>query len=189
MFRDILSAVAMLLVTVAAAAQVNPVSWPARDENGIVAGTTTRPADDAVLDIAPAELSLHFPNDVRLVKLTLRDENRAWVEINFRYTPSPRRSYVWELPDLPPSVYYIADWAILSPREQLIRGSFSFAFGPGAQAPSIIREAEELFLRQRAGTDPNTRYVAPPSTRIIINQEPRPFDPPFTIDLDDDVPC
>ena len=183
-----LAAGAALLAAVAASAQVNPVSWPAREPNGLAASTATSPADDAVLDIAPGELSLVFPDDVRLVKLTLRDENRAWVEIDFRYNPRPRRSYLWKLPDLPPAVYYTADWAILSAREQLIRGSFSFAFGPGAQAPSLIREAEELFLRQRAGTDPDTLYVAPPPTRIIINRDPPRFDPPFTIDLDDE-PC
>ncbi len=187
--RDSLTSALLLLAASAACAQVNPVSYPPRDEGGLAANTDTRPADDAVLDIAPGELSMNFPSDVRLVKLTLHDDNRSWVEINFRYSPGPRRNFVWELPELPPAVYYTADWAILSARDQLIRGSFSFAFGPGAQAPSLIREAEELFLQQRAGTDPDTRYVAPPRTRIIINQEPRPIDPPFTIDLDNEEPC
>ena len=188
-FRDTLFAAAALLATNAAIAQVNPVSYPGRDEGGIVAATATSPADDAVLAMAPDELELVFPDNMRLVKLTLRDENRQWVEINFRYSPNPRRSYIWKLPELPPAVYYTADWAVLSPREQLIRGSFSFAFGIGAEAPSIIREVEELFLRQRAGTDPDTRYVAPPPTRIIIDREPPRFDPPFTIDLDQEEPC
>ncbi len=170
-------------------AQVNPASYPARDENGLAANAATRPLDDAVLDLAPEELSLVFPASVRLVKLVLRDENRAWVDIDFRYNPRPRSDYVWKLPELPPAVYYTAEWAILSAREQLIRGSFSFAFGPGAQAPSLIREAEELFLRGRAGTDPDTRYVAPPPTRIIIDRDPPRFDPPFTIELDNEEPC
>ncbi|MXZ31936.1 MAG: copper resistance protein CopC [Gammaproteobacteria bacterium] len=187
--RASLTSALLLLAASAACAQVNPVSWPPRDEGGLAANTTTMPADDAVLDIAPREVSLVFPNDVRLVKLTLRDETRAWVEINFRYNPRPRRNFVWELPELSPAVYYTADWAILSAREQLIRGSFSFAFGAGAQPPSLIREAEELFLQQRAGTDPDTRYVAPPPTRIIINRDPPRFDPPFTIDLDTEEPC
>ena len=186
---EFVSAVVLLSAAGTVFAQVNPASYPARDESGLAAGAVTSPTNDAVLNIAPDELSLVFPDDVRLVKLTLRDENRAWVEINFRYNPRPRQDYVWKLPDLPPAVYYTADWAILSAREQLIYGSFSFAFGPGAQPPSLIREAEELFLQQRAGTDPDTRYVAPPATRIIINQDPRPFDPPFTIDLDEEEPC
>ncbi|MCY4183412.1 MAG: copper resistance protein CopC, partial [Gammaproteobacteria bacterium] len=188
-FLCVLTAAAMLLGLGAASAQVNPASYPLRDENGLAAQAATSPADDAVLALAPEELSLLFPASVRLVKLTLRDEKRGWIDINFRYNPSPRRDYVWQLPELPEAVYYTAEWAILSARERLIRGSFSFAFGPNAQAPSIIREAEELFLRQRAGTDPDIRYVAPPPTRIIINQDPRPFDPPFTINLDEDNPC
>ncbi len=189
LYRECLPAAFLLLAAGAAFAQVNPASYPMRDESGLAEATATLPADDAILDMAPGELSLVFPENVRLVKLTLRDENRAWVEINFRYNPRPRRDYVWRLPDLPPAVYYTADWAILSAREQLIHGSFSFAFGPGAQAPSLIREAEELFLQQRAGTDPDTRYVAPPPTRIIINRDPPRFDPPFTIELDAEEPC
>ena len=188
-FRQCLLAAVMSLAASAAFAQVNPASYPLRDEGGLAAATDTTPADDAILAIAPEELNLVFPENVRLVKLTLRDENRAWVEIGFRYNPRPRRDYVWKLPELPPAVYYTADWAILSAREQLIYGSFSFAFGPGAQAPSLIREAEELFLQQRAGTDPDTRYVAPPPTRIIINRDPPRFDPPFTIELDTEDPC
>ncbi len=187
--RVSLTSALLLLAASAACAQVNPVSRPPRGEGGLAANTATMPADDAVLGIAPSELSLAFPDDVHLVKLTLRDETRAWIEINFRYNPRPRRNFVWELPELPPATYYTADWAILSARGQLIRGSFSFAFGAGAQPPSLIREAEEAFLQQRAGSDPDTRYVAPPPTRIIINREPPRFDPPFTIDLDTEEPC
>ena len=188
-FSGSLAVLAALLMGGAALGQVNPATYPHRDENGLGANATTLPADDAVLELAPEALNLVFPDNVRLVKLTLRDEKSAWVDINFRYNPRPRRDYVWNLPELPAAVYYTAEWAILSDREQLIRGSFSFAFGPDALAPSVIREAEELFLRERAGTDPDTLYVAPPPTRIIINQEPRPFDPPFTIDLEEDGPC
>jgi hypothetical protein len=80
--------------------------------------------------------------------------------------------------------YYTADWAILGNNDQLIRGSFSFAFGPDAEAPSAIRRAQELLLEQRYG-DPSIRYVAPPPTQIILDQDPPRFDPPFTIQLDD----
>ncbi len=187
--REYLFVVVLLSAPGAALAQVDPASYPARAGNGFAASIATSPMDDAVLDIAPEQLGLVFPDDVRLVKLTLRDENREWVEINFRYSPRPRRSYLWKLPDLPPAAYYTADWAVLSSRERLIRGSFSFAFGPGVQAPSLVREAEAIFLRRRAGTDPDTLYVAPPPTRIIINRDPPRFDPPFTIDLDDGDPC
>ena len=49
----------------------------------IAAKTKTSPADDATLDLAPNMMTLEFPSPVRLVKLTLRNEQRDWVAINF----------------------------------------------------------------------------------------------------------
>jgi methionine-rich copper-binding protein CopC len=143
----------------------------------------TAPGNDEVLGSAPAEISIQFPRAVRLVKLTLRNESRDWVDIQFRYNPRPGQRYILPLPQLGSAKYYTADWAILGVNDQLIRGSFSFAFGPEARAPSFHKAAEELVMRQRYG-DPSIQYVAPPRTQIIIDQEPRRFDPPFTINLD-----
>lgn len=147
----------------------------------------TAPGNDEVLGSAPAELSIQFPRAVRLVKLTLRNESRDWVDIQFRYDPRPGQRYKLPLPQLDSAKYYTADWAILGVNDQLIRGSFSFAFGPDARAPSFHKAAEELVMRQRYG-DPTIQYVAPPRTQIIIDQEPRRFDPPFTINLDPEDP-
>ncbi|MBT72179.1 MAG: hypothetical protein CMQ15_09105 [Gammaproteobacteria bacterium] len=159
----------------------------AADSTGIAAKTETSPLDDSVLDVAPMQLSLLFPRQVRLVKLTLRNEQRDWVDISFRYRPSMAANYIWELPDLQDATYYTVDWALLTANEQLVQGSFSFAFGPGAEPPSVIREAEELRLQTRYA-DPNTRYVTPPRTEIIIDRDPPIFDPPFAIDLDEEDP-
>ncbi|MCG8413953.1 MAG: copper resistance protein CopC [Pseudomonadales bacterium] len=148
----------------------------------ILSKTETQPTDDSVLAVAPASLSLNFPARVRLVKLILRDENHQWVDIDFRYSPRPNDAFQWQLPVLPEAAYYTADWAILGYGDQLIRGSFSFAFGPEAQPPSIYKEAERLLLESRYG-DPTIRYVAPPRTTIILPEDERSFDPPFTIDL------
>ena len=148
----------------------------------IAVKTKTSPADDATLDVAPNRMALEFPSPVRLVKLTLHNEQRDWVEINFRYSPSDKKYYHWDLPTLAPAAYYTADWAILSDSDRLVRGSFSFSFGTEAQPPSVVRAAEEKLLLQRYG-DPTIRYVPPPRTQIIINQEPPQFDPPFTIEL------
>jgi len=155
------------------------------DITGIVAETETSPANDAVLTAAPENLNLNFPRAVRLVKLTLRNEQRDWVDISFRYSPRARESYQWQLPVLQPAVYYTADWAILGINDRLIKGSFSFAFGPDAERPSISRAAEEALLLQRYG-DPTIQYVAPPRTNIILDQDPPRYDPPFTIDLEED---
>ena len=148
----------------------------------IAVKTKTSPADDATLDVAPNMMTLEFPSPVKLVKLTLHNEQRDWIEINFRYSPSDRKYYHWDLPILAPAAYYTADWAILSDSDKLVRGSFSFSFGSEAQPPSAVRAAEEELLLQRYG-DPTIRYVPPPRTQIIINQEPPQFDPPFTIEL------
>lgn len=154
----------------------------AADITGIIAKTESSPLDDAVLDSAPSQLSLVFPQPVRLVKLTLRNELRDWIDIRFRYDPKLDNSFVWVLPDLRDASYYTADWAILAANERLVRGTFSFSFGPGAEPPSLAKEAAALLLEMRAG-DPNTRYVQPPRTEIIIDRDPPNYDPPFTIKL------
>tara|TARA_B100000315_G_scaffold88969_1_gene81750 strand:+ start:2836 stop:3426 length:591 start_codon:yes stop_codon:yes gene_type:complete len=159
----------------------------AADSTGIAAKTETSPLDDSVLDVAPEQFKLLFPSQVRLVKLTLRNEQRDWVDISFRYNPSMAANFVWELPDLQDATYYTTDWAVLTANEQLVKGSFSFAFGPGAEPPSVIREAEALRLQTRYG-DPDVRYVDPPRTEIIIDRDPPIFDPPFVIELDEEDP-
>ena len=158
----------------------------AADSTGIAAQTKTSPADDSVLDEAPKSLDLEFPETVRLVKLTLRNDQRDWVDISFRYNPAVGKIYVWDLPDLHGATYYTVDWAVLGDSEQLQRGSFSFSFGIGAEAPSATREAAAILLDIRTGDgDPTTRSVTPPRTQIIINREPPNYDPPFTIDLEE----
>ena len=142
----------------------------------------TNPVNDEVLEVAPEMLSIEFPNAVRLVKFTLRNDTREWIDINFRYRPTAGVRYSLSVPELSGAKYYTAEWAVLGINDQLIRGSFSFAFGPDARAPSYHQAAEELILRQRYG-DPTIQYVAPPRTQIIIDQKPRRFDPPFTINL------
>ena len=163
-----------------------PISFPRFLQSAgvadIAAKTKTSPIDDATLDVAPKKMTLEFPSPVRLVKLTLHSEQRDWVEINFRYSPTTGRYYGWDLPTLAPAAYYTADWAILSNNDKLVRGSFSFSFGPEALPPSVVKAAEEELLLQRYG-DPTIRYVPPPRTQIIINQDPPEFDPPFTIEL------
>lgn len=148
----------------------------------ILSQTETLPNDNAVLPRAPEQLQLQFPHQVRLVKLTLRNEKHDWVDISFRYNPLPDSRFTWQLPGLQTASYYTADWAILGDDDELIRGSFSFAFGPDAEPPSVTREAERMLLEQRNG-DPNIRYVAPPPSQIILDQDPPNYDPPFTIQL------
>lgn len=158
----------------------------AADSTGIAAKTKTSPAENSVLDEAPKSLDLEFPQVVRLVKLTLRNDQRDWVDISFRYNPAVAKNYMWNLPDLASASYYTVDWAVLGGSEQLVRGSFSFAFGAGADAPSITREVAAILLDSRTGDgDPTTRSVTSPRTQIIIDRDPPNYDPPFTIDLEE----
>ena len=160
------------------------LSLQGEDITGISIETETAPADDSVLLEAPDQLQLEFAYDVRLVKLTLRNGLRDWVDIDFRYDPTIQEKFQWNIPELTQAKYYTADWAILATNDRLIRGSFSFSFGPEAQAPSVIKAAEALVL-DSISAGPNTRFVRPPRTNIILNQDQPSYDPPFTIKLED----
>lgn len=151
----------------------------------LVSQTQTSPPDDTVSESAPASLALQFPHKVHLVKLILRNQSHDWVDISFRYTPRLDSAFEWALPALADADYYTAEWAILDDQDRLIRGNFSFSFGSQARMPSVIRAEEELALRLRNGEDEVTRFVTPPRTEIILDQEPRAFDPPFTLRLED----
>ncbi len=154
------------------------------DGTGIIIETETSPLNDSVLSEAPDHLTLAFSYAVRLVKLTLQNQLRDWVDISFRYDPRTQKNFLWEIPELDAATYYTADWAVLGENDRLIRGSFSFSFGPDAEAPSVIKAAEAVLLKSGNGV-PNLRYVTPPPTKIIINQNPPRYDPPFTIKLED----
>ncbi len=156
------------------------------DVTGFINKTETTPANDAVLSVPPSEVSLSFPDVARLVKFTLRNDTREWIDINFRYKPEASTRYVLQLPTLSQSTYYTADWAVLSEDDTLLRGSFSFAFGENAVKPSVTRAEEAILLEQRYG-DPTIRYVPPPRTQIIIDRDPPQFDPPFTIKLNSEA--
>ena len=162
----------------------NGLSLQGEDITGISIETETAPADDSVLLEAPDQLQLEFAYDVRLVKLTLRNELRDWVDIDFRYDPTIQEKFQLNIPELTEATYYTADWAILAASDRLIRGSFSFSFGPQAEAPSVIKAAEALVL-DSISAGPNTRFVRPPRTNIILNQDQPSYDPPFTIKLED----
>lgn len=96
----------------------------------------TMPENDQVLELAPTSVMLHFKNDVRLVKLALKDSKRGYIDIDFRYDSAKNMHFMHSLPKLEESQYYSVQWAILDNREQLIKGSFSFSFGEGARPPS-----------------------------------------------------
>lgn len=186
----ILTILPSLLVLAMGSASAQPMSLSLYQKSADITGfadkTETTPIDDAVLVLAPQEVSFNFPERARLVKFTLRTEERDWIDVNFRYSPRLTEQYTLQLPVLGSSNYYTAEWAVLASNDRLVRGSFSFAFGEDAQRPSLTRAAQEMLLQQRYG-DPTIRYVRPPRTEIIIDKDPVPFDPPFTIQLEDSL--
>lgn len=151
------------------------------DITGIREKTETSPSDDAVLVAAPGEIGLKFPERVRLVKLTLRNKQRDWVDIRFRYDPLPGTNFHWQLPSLSDAEYYIAEWAILASNDFLIRGSFSFSFGPDAIRPSVTLAEEQLAEDIRLGKLIPQEPEFP--LEIILDEKEERYDPPFTIQL------
>lgn len=105
----------------------------------------TMPMDDAVLASAPEQLSLEFEEEVRLVKLTLRQPGNPLLDIGFRYDPSTGQQFTHRIPSLDPAEYYIAEWAVIDEQERVYHGRFHFSFGPDARPPSeLIEEMEEM---------------------------------------------
>lgn len=100
------------------------------------------PQDDAVLAAAPEQLMLMFEEDVRLVKLTLHTAEKDWVDIGFRYDPQAGKHFSWPLPDLREADYYTANWATIGADERVVKGRFSFSFGPDADPPSELMPEE-----------------------------------------------
>lgn len=144
MHRWPLSRVAMLisflLLTIPAAAQ-HSIHGP-RYTGDLEANTV--PVENAVLPAAPDHLILRFNSAVRLVKLTLYDAERNFININFRYDTRSDRVFIHPLPELSASDYYRAEWAVLDTDEQLVQGRFHFAFGSDARPPSdFIDEGED----------------------------------------------
>lgn len=119
------------------------------------------PADDAVLPVAPQSLQLHFPASVRLVKLALRDSDSGLTDIGFRYDPQSSQVYTQVLPVLGVADYYTVEWAVLDDSEQLVKGNFHFAFGPGARPPSYYLARREQM-----------RHIMVPDYRLLDSQSP-----------------
>jgi len=96
----------------------------------------TNPADDAALAAAPGGLELIFVEEVRLVKLVLRNADQEIQDIGFRYEPGAAMGFSQTLPTLSESDYYRVEWAALDGQGSLLRGRFHFSFGAEAEPPS-----------------------------------------------------
>jgi methionine-rich copper-binding protein CopC len=107
----------------------------------------TSPKDDSVLATAPPVVVLSFRSDVRLLKLRLLSASRHNIDIGFAYDPARvKNNFVWKLPPLPKSSYFILAWAVADDTEQLVDGELRFAVGPDALPPSEFIKRYGLYV-------------------------------------------
>lgn len=127
------------------------------------------PDHDDILARAPDNLILRFSNHVTLVKLVVKTADNKPVNIDFRYNPIANRVFIWPLPDLPESDYYIVDWGVVDPERKLMSGQFLFSAGPDAVLPSsLVTEEDEEHVMV-----PDYRLVDPDSYRQPVRAQPR----------------
>ncbi len=98
----------------------------------------TVPQHDEVLPDAPDNLILRFGEYVRLVKLTLKAEDKDTIDVGFSYNPDVNRVFIQNIPDLPPATYYTAEWAAVNQDNIMVFGFFCFSFGPDAVVPTTV---------------------------------------------------
>ncbi|MBC54697.1 MAG: hypothetical protein CMQ34_12770 [Gammaproteobacteria bacterium] len=123
------------------------------------------PDHDEILPQLPDNLILRFSAGVTLVKLTVKTAEAKVVNINFRYNPTANRVFIWPLPALPESDYYVVDWGVIDPERKLMSGQFLFSAGPDAQLPSSLvteEDEEHIMVPDYRLVDPSSYRAAPP---------------------------
>lgn len=93
------------------------------------------PADKAMLDQAPTELSLTFGAKVKLLGLTLTDSKGEKIPLAFEPIKEMQASFVQKLPVLKPEVYTV-DWVMMGQDTHKMKGQFGFMLhGPNGTMP------------------------------------------------------
>jgi len=114
----------------------------------------TSPKDDSVLSRVPPVVVLRFRSGVRLLKLRLLSAGRQHIDIGFAYDPNRiDNNFVWRLPELPASSYYIITWSVVDEDNQLVEGEFNFAVGDDAMLPSEFIEKYGLYVDHLSGVN------------------------------------
>lgn len=98
----------------------------------------TIPVHDQTLEEAPKDLIIRFNDYLRLIKLTLKVEDREMIDIGFQFSPAASRVFIQSLPELDAAEYYTAEWAALNANNVMVYGFFCFSFGPDAKIPTSI---------------------------------------------------
>ena len=86
---------------------------------------STSPENKAVLQEAPETLTMSFRAPVRLMKVTLLDNNEEVVKTDFKPTAKAAKTFSVELPELSAGKYQ-ASWMIMGKDGHKIKGRFVF---------------------------------------------------------------
>lgn len=134
----------LLLLSLCGAA---PASAQHAHEAGLPFLGLTSPKDDSVLATQPPVVVISFRSNVRLLKLRLLSAARRNIDIGFHYDPARvRNNFVWSLPPLTKSSYYIVAWSVVDETDRLVEGEFRFAVGVDALSPSEFIKRHGLYV-------------------------------------------
>lgn len=93
------------------------------------------PANNAMLDKAPTQLSLTFGAKVKLVALTLVNSKGGRVPLDFKPAKDMQASFTQKLPVLSPEMYTV-NWVTMGADAHKMSGQFGFmVHGPNGTMP------------------------------------------------------
>ncbi|MBN4059726.1 MAG: hypothetical protein COA71_11530 [SAR86 cluster bacterium] len=110
------------------------VSASVLSSTGLLAHTAlavTAPADGAVLNEGPENITLRFTDEVRLLQLSLINSASHAVEINFTPTANADRTFSLMMPTLATDTYTV-EWTAMGSDSHRVEGEFSFTVDTAA---------------------------------------------------------
>ena len=102
--------------------------------NSLIAHTAlavAMPADGAILNEGPKEVTLRFTEAVRLLQLSLKNGTSMAVETGFKPNSSSATAFTVMMPELTAGTYTV-NWAVMGADSHRVEGEFSFTVDPMA---------------------------------------------------------
>lgn len=94
---------------------------------------TSNPADGAIVNHGPEELSLVFTADVALVRFNITDQTGKQLELDFKPSTDRRAEYHISLPAVTVGRFKV-EWAAIGEDGHTVSNSFSYVVDPTAEA-------------------------------------------------------
>tara|TARA_R110000772_G_scaffold188095_1_gene299185 strand:+ start:846 stop:1277 length:432 start_codon:yes stop_codon:yes gene_type:complete len=91
------------------------------------------PANGAVLNEGPENVTLRFTEEVRLLQLSLSNGASQAVEIGFTPTANMDRAFSLAMPALAADTYTV-EWTVMGSDSHRVQGKFTFTVDPAAAA-------------------------------------------------------